>query len=411
MSFIRQVFRLVMRTGTSLRAAPQVLLEFAAWLRDAGIETTAIVRDWTTCRWWLLRLGLAVLREPPARGADWVYVVDHTVQIGPQKCFLVLGVRLTEIAWDGAGLRHKDMQPLALVPMVHSDRRQVRAALEDVSQRTGTPRAIISDHGSDVKGGVEDYCLERPGTAAIYDIAHKGACLLKRYLERDPRWAAFLKQAGQARQRTQQTELAALRGPSLRNKARYMNLGPVLRWARMVLGVLDRTSAEDAARGRLEEKFGWLETYREALLLWLGWYETVRTAAYFVRRQGLFAGAEQNLAAQLADRLCDPATKDLAEELLTFVAGQFAAARPGERLPGSSEVLESILGKWKCFEKQHSSEGFTAAVLALPAMLRDWTEEQILAALRATPTRLVQEWARTHLGMSVTAQRRLAYAS
>jgi hypothetical protein len=106
----------------------------------------------------------------------------------------------------------------------------------------------------------------------------------------------------------------------------------------------------------------------------------------------MYAGAERDLAVQLADRLRDPATKDLAEELMAFVTGQSAAARPGERLPGSSEVLESILGKWKCFERQHASEGFSGSVLALPAMLRDWTEQEILAALNATPTRLVQEW-------------------
>jgi hypothetical protein len=410
-SFIRRAVRLVLRAGTSLRAVPRVLLEFAAWGRDSGCTVAGIVRDWTTCRWWFLRLGLAVLREAPARGTDWVFVVDHTVQIGPQKCFLVLGVRLSAIVWDGAGLRHTDMQTLALVPMVHSDRRQVRAVLEDVSRRTGQPRAIVSDHGSDVKGGVGDYCLEHSGTAAIYDIAHRGACLLKRCLERDERWAAFQKQAGQTRQRTQQTEFAALRGPSLRNKARYMNLGPVLRWGRMVLGVLDRVPAEYATSARLEAKFGWLRAYRGALQEWWALYETVRTTARFVRRQGLYAGAERELAVLLADRLLAPATKGAAEELVAFVAEQSAAARPGERLPGSSEVLESILGAWKNFERQHAAEGFTGSVLALPAMLRDWTEPEILAALGATPTRLVREWVTTHLGPSVTAQRRAAYAA
>ncbi len=66
-------------------------------------------------------------------------------------------------------------------------------------------RAIISDHGGDLAGGIALFRKEHPQTLDIYDITHKAACLLKALLERDESWSAFAAQAGQAKCRIQQT--------------------------------------------------------------------------------------------------------------------------------------------------------------------------------------------------------------
>ena len=50
-----------------------------------------------TGQMWLLRLGLFELSRPKEAAEDWVWIVDHTVQIGVQKCLLIAGVRSS--AW------------------------------------------------------------------------------------------------------------------------------------------------------------------------------------------------------------------------------------------------------------------------------------------------------------------------
>jgi len=35
------------------------------------------------------------LIRPKPKAHDWVWIVDHTVQLGAEKCLLILGVRLT----------------------------------------------------------------------------------------------------------------------------------------------------------------------------------------------------------------------------------------------------------------------------------------------------------------------------
>jgi hypothetical protein len=357
---VRMSIRLVLDAGLSLRSVPRVIMIVAEWLREyTGQPLSLVPPDWTTVRSWLLRLGYAALSEPKPIAADWAYLVDHTVQIGQEKGFVIYGVRLSQLEWDGPGLRHEELQMIALVPMSHSNRHQVCRELEAAAKRTGVPREIVSDGGTDLKGGVEDFRQRHADTAWIYDMAHKGACLLQRRWERDPRWSAFLGQVGRTKAQVQQTELAHLAAPRVRPKSRYMNLGPVLRWARWMLSLLDRTPAAGEERQRMEQKLGWLREYREALGEWLPQYETVQTVVRWVRRHGVYQGMQRDLEKKLESLASTPACRELLEELRAFLAEQAAQARPGERLLGSTESLESCFGKWKTIERQQSKQGFT----------------------------------------------------
>ncbi len=42
--------------------------------------------SWYTGRLWLLRLGYSKLTRAQTQADDWVWIVDHTVQVGNEKC-------------------------------------------------------------------------------------------------------------------------------------------------------------------------------------------------------------------------------------------------------------------------------------------------------------------------------------
>jgi hypothetical protein len=408
----RMGIRLVLDGGLSLRSVPRVIMIVAEWLREStGQPLSLVPPDWTTIRNWLLRLGYAALSEPKHIAADWAYLVDHTVQIGQEKCLVIYGVRLSQLPWDGPGVRHEQLQMIALVPMSHSNRQRVCQELEAATKRTGVPREIVSDGGTDIKGGVEDFRQRYPDTAWIYDVAHKGACLLQRRWERDPRWSVFLGQMGRTKAQVQQTELAYLAAPTVRPKSRYMNLGPVLRWARLMLNILDRAQATAEQRERMEQKLGWLREYRAALSEWLPQYEAVQTVVRWVRQHGVYQGIEEDLWKKLAAVASTPASADLAEEFSAFLAEQAVQARPREHLLGSTESMESCFGKWKTIEHQQSKQGFTRLILGLGAIVSDWPVRRILEAFGRVPLRSVRNWCSEFLGPSIQAQRRVAYAT
>ena len=51
-------------------------------------------------------------------------------------------------------------------------------------------------------------------------------------------------------------------------------------------------------------------------------------------------------------------TKRVREQLLGFIAQQSQKAKSNERLLGSSEVIESVIGKLKNLEQDQSKSGF-----------------------------------------------------
>jgi hypothetical protein len=98
-------------------------------------------------------------------------------------------------------------------------------------------------------------------------------------------------------------------------------------------------------------------------------------------------------------------------ELIAFVAHESAKARPNERLLGSSEVIESILGKLKRLEQDQAKSGFTGLLLSIGAMVSTTTSEVVQKALETVSTKKVLAWCKETLGQSVQARRREAFAS
>jgi hypothetical protein len=399
-------------SGIPLRATCNAL----AWMREMDVDWgfDFPVPHFTTVRLWLLRLGHYNLSRPKEQGDDWVWIIDHSNQIGQEKCLMILGVRASQLPPPGADfpLRLSQMEAIELEPVIESDKQVVYRQLNANVAKTGVPRAIISDHGGDLAGGIELFRKEHRQTLDIYDITHKAACLLKALLQRDEQWSAFAAQAGQTKCRIQQTEWSFLVPPSPRLKGRYMNLGELIGWGKKTLAILDAPRPQVLRHGtveRLQEKLGWLSPYREPLAHWSEMEQTIDVAVDFVRTQGLYRGAGKDLRKRLRTLTLGPVAGQLSRDLADFVTAQARRLRRGERLPGSSEVLESCFGKFKTMEREHSKAGFTSLLLALAACVSERTQDVIHDALRTSKTRHIIDWIKHKLGDTFASKRRSAY--
>jgi hypothetical protein len=400
---------LVVGASISLRGVARVL----AVLQDqCGLALG--VPDWTTGRSWLLRVGYYKLTRAKEAADDWVWFIDHSCQTGADKCLVILGLRLRDLPPPGECLCLEHLEPLEVLPVRSSTQQDVAQQLTAVAATMGRPRAIVRDDSGDLRGGVELFRAHHPQTADLYDIKHKTACLLRHVLEADEQWSAFHRRAGATKCQVQQTELAFLAPPSQRLKARYMNLAELVRWGAETLALVERPPAavlQHVTVERLEAKLGWLRPYRAALAEWSQLLTAATVAEDFVRRQGLYVGAAWDLARRRPPGLSQPRARQLWKDLVQHVAQQAAQARPGERLPGSTEALESCFGKLKQLEKEHNRSGFTGLLLALGAVVSRTTTEVVQAALECCPLKKVWRWCKQKLGQTVQSQRREAYAA
>ena len=356
----------------------------------------------------MLRLGLHNLTQPQPRAPDWIWIADHTIQLGREKCLVILGVRLSELSRGPLCL--ENMHPLMIAPCVRSNREVVYKQLEDVASKTGVPRAILSDGGSDLMSGIADFREIHPYTDFIYDITHKTSLELKHILSRDERWESFCSDVNQFKRKVQQTALAPLVPPSQRGKSRFMNVDVLMKWVNEIL--LPAHHFPDTVNDVLKvdssvvaEKTAWVGEYIEKIDKWRELSDVAVAFNHHIRQDGYHSDTCRYIQKAIPKPHCDDAG-ELHETLVAFVQMQCAKARADECLPSSTEVLESLFGKYKYFEGEQARKGLCQSILAMGAMVSSFSEDAARESLRTIKTKDVQQWAALHFPSTTSGQRR-----
>jgi hypothetical protein len=375
------------------------------------------IPDWTSIRTWLCRFGVAALEEPVEAADDWIWMADHSNQIGTEKVLVIVGIRASQMPESGQAIRHQDVRVLAVIPGTEWKREDVAREYRSLAERIGEPMVLLTDGASELRDSAT--VLENAGKSVIQlrDFKHYAANVLKRIVGKDERFEEFLHQIGRTRSAIQQTELAHFTPPAQKPKARFMNLEDTLRWAEMVLWHLSHSCSDgrqNITAERMNDKLGWLRKYRKDVARWSRCQSVVSASLKFVNQQGLYRGASEDLKAVLEERK-DPdfagceASQQMTHELTTLVTDSEKQLDEGMRVPQSTEILESSFGLYKTLEKQHSKGGFTGLLSALPALLRRATPALIRDAFARVSVKHMRQWIKEKLGTTLRSKRQTAY--
>lgn len=390
-----------------LRGSERTLMIVFDWL---GVEQK--IPHWTTIREWLQRVGLFSLNEPIEQSDDWVWLTDHSNQIGPEKALVVLGVQASQMPPPGETLKHEDVRLLTVRPGTAWKREDMAAVYVELAEQYGAPRAVLTDGAVELREGAESLKNVRSDTIVLQDFKHKAANFLKAAVGNDKQFAEFNTLLGRTRSAIQQTELAHLTPPSPKQKARFMNLKAILEWAATSLWLLDHPDAEArqmVTSERLEEKFGWLRGFTDDLAVWRECQRIVSDGVKFINTQGLFRGAAEQLRAALGADIEHATSRKLAKQLIDFVSDAEDRLEEGERLPMSTEILESSFALYKQLERQQSKGGFTSLLVSFGALLRKPSREFIRQAMTTVSVKDVKQWVHENLSQTLTSKRLATY--
>ena len=383
-----------------MRAIERIMSYFLPLMPDSGSNPS-----WYSGRIWLQKLGYFRLNESKVYSDDWIWIIDHCTQWGKEKCFVVLGVKASELPTDRA-LTLEDVQPLIILPEKISTGEKVFKELEKLSAEIGIPKEIIADKGSDIRSGIDKFCELTSETVYLYDIKHLIASLLKAEFKDDSNWRSFIDFAATARKYMQQTTLAGIAPPNQRSKSRYMNLGILINWATQMLEYLmNGNFPEDIDEKQLKAKVGWLIFFQNDLKVWEKILDNSMVIEKLVRDAGYNFGITKLVADALRKTDNCSRSETFNQKIVEAIFHEEMKLNKEERLLSSSEIIESLFGKFKYFEKQQSSSGFTVSVLALAAMVGKVTTQIIEKAMKFTKVQQIKKWFHDNIGTSVQGQR------
>jgi len=322
-----------------------------------------------------------------------------------------LGIRQKDLPRDRP-LCYNDLEPIDLIPVKKSNGEVVYEQLESIINKIGVPLEILSDAGSDIKTGVDEFCAKHPESCGMYDIKHKTASLLKRELSKDEQWDSFTTVCSQTKCKLQQTQLAFIAPPNQRSKSRYMNLEILVKWGIRALKFIENERANPSGKfdlEKIESTLGWVVDYKGFINELAQLLELVGKVESKVRREGLSRELYINLEKELKGIESSDRNERLKLALLEFVYNECQKVKPGERLLGSSEIIESLFGKQKSLEGEQSKSGFTGLVLCIATYTSKLTQEEIKAAMEMVPTKKVKQWILEKLGETVQSTRKKVF--
>ena len=309
------------------------------------------------------------------------------------------------------------MRTLANIPGISWSEEDVRRECKKLAARIGMPKYVVTDGASELRESVAALKKGREKPILLRDMKHFAANVFERLIGRDERFQLYLSKLGQTRNHVQQTELGHFTPSSQKPKARFMNLGPSLRWGKMVSYHLSHHRSE-SRKGikakRMNAKLGWVRGFRDELAAWNRCEEVMQASLSFINRQGIYRGAAAEMEVALnAVRKDHPAdchlSATMASELTTFVRESELLIAKGDRAWLSTENLESFFGRFKGLEGQHSKGGFTSLIAAMPALTIDWTPELVRESLSSVSVKQMNEWVCENLGTTMTSKRATAY--
>lgn len=346
----------------------------------------------------ILRLGLYLIERTDQVRNDWIWLLDHTINAGSTKCLIVMAISREDFRCLIGPMTHRDLTVIAVMPVETSTGEIVDGQLERLSQQYGTPIATLSDRGSDLKKGVELFQQRHPEVASFFDIVHLVSRVIKSIFESDPKWEAYRKGCCRCANFLRQSVLAHLKPPTPKTKARYMNFDREVRWAVRAISILDRVRTgqlNEQQRGRLdqrmvEKRLGWLDEYRQSASQWMEVILTGQAINAVVRRTGYTATTASDIR-RLSDDLQHESSRLLVQKVAAMVQEMGQGIVAGEAMPGSTEVLESLIGKGKRL-LHHSGNSVTRQILSLAAATTEVTIDLVQTALSTCRMKHLAAW-------------------
>jgi hypothetical protein len=325
--------------------------------------------------------------------------------IGSKKALIVLRVPLSILS-EGKALTLKQVEVIGLSLSQTWNGELVKTSLLSLFERCGWPAQVVSDCGSDIKKGIADTFLPAPNAASwISDMTHVVANALKHYYAGLSLFQQFQTLCTRIRGRLQQTKLAFLLPPKARVKGRFLNVSRQAQWGLRTIAYVEEKERETSVEAAtLAEALRGLKPFQAFLTIFVRNTQCLHEVMRMVKTQGLSMETMHACQQTLGDLPArSPLRKEITHSLQQYVPIVASSASP---LLGSSDVIESLIGKAKQRLEAHGRSELNKSILLLPCMCGELTHDLVAKALATVRVQDVMTWVAEEVGDTMQSKRR-----
>jgi hypothetical protein len=285
--------------------------------------------------------------------AEYCIILDESMVIGQQRMLLALGARAKKEGEAALGLA--EVKVLSFAVKASWKWEDVRDFLQKVQEKVGTKASyVVCDGGCNLKKGVHEVGLIR-----ICDVGHEICKWTEQTYKEDERFKAWIKEVTKVRFQVFMKQTAYLMPPKQRTVARFTNLSYVVQWAANMLRVLPGLSKIE------QQTFGWLKLHKTLIAEFAQVFNMNESILKILKNEGISA---KNLDKSIL--ICQKYSSKVPKCLIDKIVGYLKEEKtklPDDKMlwNASSDVIESLFGKYKYKAASNTLNGVTPLVLSL----------------------------------------------
>ena len=228
---------------------------------------------------------------------------------------------------------------------------------------------------------------------------------LKHYYAKLALFQQFQTMCTRIRQRLQQTQFAFLLPPKARAKGRFLNVSRQAEWGLRTIAYVEEQEREHTPEASaLAYALRGLKSFKPFLTHFVRNTQCVNEVMRIVKTQGLSVDTIQACQVRLGDIPArSPIRKEVSDCLQQYLPVVESSDSP---LLGSSDVIESLIGKAKQRLDAHGRSELNTSILLMPCLCGALTQDLVAEALTTVRVQDVSTWVSETVGETMQAVRR-----
>lgn len=286
---------------------------------------------------------------------EYAQIVDESMMIGSEKSLLTLGVPAEH---QEHSLQCEDVEVLDIAVAESWNGEGVKDRLEAVSKKVGhAPMYVISDNASIMNKGIR--CVEFNHQ---HDISHSLGMFLERTYKKESDFIKYGKLMTEPKFKYNMKQVAYLLPPKQRTIARFINMSHWIKWSSKMLEIYPDLSVEEQS----------IFSFIPANASLIGELSEVRQCVNKIeslcKNKGLSKQTVKECRQEINRHLFNGNSRmiKLGEEIYNFLTEEVKIVPSGSAHNNSSDIIESIFGKYKARKSPNKLNGGTPFILLLP---------------------------------------------
>ena len=362
-------------------------------------------------------MGHYELTRQKEKADDWIILLDHSIQFGCEKIFVVLGIREINFLKLNRPLQYTDLTTLLIVNKSSWNKESVAKELKKLEAIIGTIKYAVGDYGSDLRSGLE--LIKIPH---IHDLSHLMALITEKLYTSDSRFTEFKTKMSMTRSKFVQTDISAVTPPKGRKKSEYQSFDKIIKWGNAVLNLITNKLNDPEQINYLKEYFeaetldkikrelSWISDYSELIAELSEISCAIKEVDKELKHHGL---SELNLkkCEILLGKLESRNGKTFKETLLLKINEQMQLVPNTETILFSSDILESLFGKYKNRVCDNPMASITCLMLIIAAFTCDLSEQNVKQSIENVKIADIKKWSDDNIPISLFKKRKVLLAA